>query len=328
VSSPATPTRPASRNTGGSPGGRRDLGLLVVLSVIWGSAFPVIRLGLLAGASPLVFGAARFAIAGAVMAAITVATRAARPDLRTLLGSALFGGALTIGAYAAFLYSGEQTVSGGLSSVLVATVPLWTALLGAAILTDERLNWLAGIGLLAGFAGVLVVFLPDVIAGGGDPRGEAMVLGAALSTSIGSVLVRRFVPAPPTMWGLTTEFGTAAALLAVFSLGPGVGASLPLNDATAGSLAYLAIGPSVVGYAIYFHLLHRGGPTRATLVAYLNPLTGITLGIVLLGENLSVSEVAGFLLIVAGVLLFQRERARVPVAGPVPTSTSRRTAGP
>jgi len=151
-----------------------------------------------------------------------------------------------------------------------------------------------------------------------------LVVAAAIATSLGSVLIRRFVPAPPTMWGLTTEFATASALLAVFSLGPGLGSALPINDATVGSLAYLAIGPSVVGYTIYFHLLHRGGPTKATLVAYLNPLTGITLGILLLGETLSVAEVAGFLLIVAGVLAFQRERARAPGAADPPDPPSAR----
>ncbi|MCI4324177.1 MAG: EamA family transporter, partial [Thermoplasmata archaeon] len=107
---------------------KNDWFLLGVLALLWGTAFPVIRIGLLAGASPLSFGAARFTIAAALMAVIAVTTRQRLPDARTLVLTAVFGGVLVIGAYAAFLYIGEETVSGGLSAVLISTVPLWTSM--------------------------------------------------------------------------------------------------------------------------------------------------------------------------------------------------------
>ncbi len=287
----------------------RDTALLVVLGAIWGSAFPVIRLGLLAGASPFAFGAARFALAAGITAMVAVARREPRPDGRTLALSAILGGGLLIGAYAGLLYVGEQTIGGGLAAVFVATLPIWTALVGFSILPGERFGSRGLAGTAVGFVGVVVLFLPDVLGRhGGEVGAAVLVLGAAVAASIGSILMRRSIRAAPTTWGLASEFALGALVLTIAAFVAGWPA-LPARPAVIGSLVYLVVGPSILGYGIYFGILHRAGPGRSNLVAYINPAFGVIVGLAL-GEALFPGELAGFALIVLGLALLQWDRAR------------------
>ena len=283
----------------------------MLLGVIWGSAFPVIRFGLLAGVSPLPLGAARFAVAAAIMLALSLRRREAWPTRRNALKLAVLGGALFVGCYAAFLNLGEQTISSGLSAVLVGTLPIWTALFGLAFLADERVGRLGVAGVACGFLGLMVLFLPNVATGFSSfTLGEVFVVAAAVSAGLGTVLIRRFVPGSPGTRGLTIEFLAAAALLAALSFLPGAGDSLPLNRNAILAILYLAVLPSGVGFAIYFELLGRVGAVGANLVSYVNPLAGIGIGVALLAEGVSLTEIAGFALVVVGLSLFQWQRAK------------------
>jgi probable blue pigment (indigoidine) exporter len=298
----------ATRPAHAEPLRRSDLLLLVLLGVIWGAAFPVIRLGLLAGASPLAFGFARFTGAAVVMALLALGSREKWPARRTLLASALFGGVLLIGGYAALLYLGEAVISAGLSSVLIATLPLWGALLGYGLIPGDRLAARGTLGLAVGFGGVVVLFLPDLAGGGASAlHGALLVIGAAVAAAAGSVLLRRWVTAPPSSWGLTTEFAAASILLGLLAFSIPGQAHIPWNTTVLLALLYLIALPSIVGYSLYFRLLHRVGPHRANLVTYVNPVAGIVVGVALLGESVSASELFGFLLIVAGLVLVRSD---------------------
>ncbi len=310
---------PASRLSG------EDLGWLVLLGVIWGSAFAVIRIGLLGGAAPLAFGVGRFALAAALMAAISIARRAPLPDRRALLRAALLGGTLFIGAYAAFLYVGEEAVSAGLASILIAGLPFWSVAFGYPLLPRDRLPGRALGGLAVGFAGVAVLFLPDLVHGASGQTFAALsVLLAGVFGALGSTAVRRWVDQPTGSWGLTAEFVAATAFLAVLAVAIPGQAVLPATWTVWGSLLYLAVVPSVVGYTIYFRVLVRGGPSRANLVAYVNPVAAVLLGVLLLGETVTVTELAGLGLIAAGLFVVQRSN---PALRPPPADSGGPPAG-
>ncbi|HXQ48455.1 MAG TPA: EamA family transporter, partial [Thermoplasmata archaeon] len=217
-----------------------DLGLLLLLGVLWGAAFPVIRIGLVAGASPFPFAAIRWVLAALLMTGIAAASRVALPDRRSLGVSALFGGAFMIAGYTGFLYWGEQTTPGGLSAVLVGTVPLASALFGYYILPLERFTWRGSLGVGLGFVGLVVLFLPDLRAGGPVAlAGELAVVGAAVMTAGGSVLLRRASRTAPGLWTLAAQFGAGAVLLSVLSVAVGDPLTLPENWNVGLSLAYL-----------------------------------------------------------------------------------------
>jgi drug/metabolite transporter (DMT)-like permease len=186
----------------GATGWDSNLALLLVLGAIWGAAFPVLRLGIVAGAASFPFAAVRWVLAAECVAVLAAASRTAWPDARTLVLSALFGGGVFVGGYATLLYWGEQSTSGGLSAVLVGTVLLASAALAYYLLPQERFSWRGSLGVCLGFVGVVLLFLPDLTGvSRGSFLGELAVVGAALSAA-----------------ALGTALGIVAAAVVYFAL--------------------------------------------------------------------------------------------------------------
>lgn len=288
-----------------------DALLLVATGALWGSAFIAIRAGLVAGASPFLYAAVRFLLATAIMGGIALATREPRPPLRGLLFSAALGAGFLMGGYSLFLYWGEETTSGSLAAILVATAPLQSALIAYPLLPDDRFGRLGIAGVLLGFMGVATIFLPQI---SGSPTGDAIraaaVFAAASLFSIGSVLLRRLGAGRQGPWQMTSQFAASAAFLGLAVAATPGPESFPLSPVTLGTVVYLAAGSSVLGYGLYFLLHHRVGPQRANLVAYVNPIVGVLLGVSLLGESVAVNEVIGFGLVIGGLAMLQLERRR------------------
>ncbi|MCI4321429.1 MAG: EamA family transporter [Thermoplasmata archaeon] len=285
---------------------RRTVALLVVLGLVWGSAYPVIRYGLLAGATPLAFALVRYALSAAAIAILAAATRVARPAPRALAMSALLGLPI-VGLYGLFLYVGEQWTSGGVAAILIGGVPFLTALFALPLLPGESLGRAGVLGLAIGFVGVVVlVFPPGGVVLATTIWGPIAVFAAAVSVAGGTVLLRRQRPEGETLWGLTVQFAAAtiflAAMLPLFERHP----ALPTTTPALLALAYLVALPSVVGYTLYFYLHHRVGPGRANVVAYVNPLAAVSIGTLLLGEPFQLWELAGFALIVIGLTILTR----------------------
>ncbi len=288
--------------------GESDLLLVVLLGVLWGSAFPVIRYGLLAGAPPLLFAAVRYALTAAVLVPIALVARSPRPTMASLWSPAVFGGILMIGGYGGLLYLGEESTSGGLAAILTASAPLASALFGLGLLPSERLGRWGLAGLLVGFGGVAVLVLPQL----GHPfasgfAGPALVVGAVLVFASGSVLLRRTARAAPTLWSLALQFSVAGALLGVVGAGIGEPITLGQTSMVVPSLVFLVIFPGVLGYTLYFRIHHRSGPTRANLVGYINPVTGVVVGLLVFGETVTGLEIGGMGLIALGLFLLQRD---------------------
>ena len=299
----------------GEPDARRTLLLLIVVGLIWGSAYPVIRFGIVSGATPITFAAVRYAFSAAAMAVLAILLAVRRPSARSLGTSALLG-IPVVGVYGLLLYVGEGTTSGGLASILIATTPLLTALFALPALPGERLPRLGYVGLVVGFVGAFVLVVPPPgIRLASSVWGPVEVVGAAISFAAGSVVLRRIRPEGETLWGVSVQFLTAAAVLGITLplLEPGAG--LPLTGSVLLSLAYLVALPSVAGYALYFYLHHRVGPGRANVVAYVNPIAALTIGILVFAEPFRWWELAGFGLVLIGLTLLTRAK-RPPAPAP------------
>lgn len=294
---------------------------VIILGLIWGSAYPVIRYGLVEGATPIAFAAVRYALSAAALAALAAALRVPRPSLRSLGLSAVLGVPI-LGLYGLFLYLGETTTSGNLASILIGAVPLLTALFALPILPRETLRGTGYLGLIVGFVGVFVlVFPPDGIVLASTVTGPVLVVAAAVSFAFGSVLLRARRPEGENLWGVAVQFGVATLLLAAVLPILEPRAALPGTPAVLGSLLYLVLLPSTAGYALYFSLHHRVGPGRANLVAYVNPVAAIAIGTIAFGEPFVWWEIVGFVLILVGLtLVTQVGRVRRP--SPEPTARS------
>jgi probable blue pigment (indigoidine) exporter len=293
---------------------RWDLLALLIVGAAWGSAYPVIRAGIVAGAPPLVFAAVRYGGSALALLPIAYALRSPRPDARSFVVAVAYGGVLIIGLYGALLYLGEQSTSGGLSAVIAASATFWSVLFGFVLLPQERLRPWELAGLLVGFAGVAILVVPQIGTGGGID-GPLLVVAAIISFAIGGVLLRRAAPASPSLWTLSAQFAVAGGLVGGFSLALGEPWTLGHLSITGPALVYLVAVPSLLGYVLYFGLHHRVGPARANLVAYVAPVAGVLVALLVFAESVSLSELAGLGLIIVGLLIVHRVRARAPRVG-------------
>lgn len=290
----------------------RNGALFLVLAALWGSAFTAIKVGL-DFFPPVLFAAIRYDLAGLLIlgyaASVTDQWRPRTRDDWVLVG---IGGAFMIAGYHVFLFVGEQWTTSAAAAVIVSLSPVLTTGFARGLLPDERLDSTGFAGLLLGLAGVVVLSQPDPSSlPTDDVIGELLVLTAAASFALGSVLARRNSSdlGIETMEAWSMLLG--AALMHVISVGmaESVGDVHWTIDAIA-ALLYLSVMASAVGFLIYFDLLDRLGPIEINFVSYAAPVAAAVTGLSILGERPTFATALGFLLIVLGFALLKRQAIR------------------
>ena len=181
-----------------SPGPARLNGAFLLLTLIWGTTWAAIRLGL-EGLPPFTGVALRFLVAGTLLLALVPVFRVRFTWSRREVGLWLMNGALAFSASYSVVYWAEQYMPSGLAAVLFATYPLFVAGLAHLALPEERLTARATGGVLLGFLGVAVIFSDDLRAIGGESvRAVALLfLASPVVSAIATVAVKRWgAPAP------------------------------------------------------------------------------------------------------------------------------------
>lgn len=284
--------------------------------IVWGSTYLGIEL---AGETiPGVFGAGvRFTLVGLIMFGIVAWHRGsgALRIGRSELASAAVVGLLLPGANAV-LFVTEQHVPIGLTSLIIASVPLWVLLLRLAV--GERPDRVASLGLLVGFAGIAVLVRPG---GGSGPLGYLLLtVAAAISWAVGSFLSPRMAVPRDALVASGYETLIGGVVLAVIGLATTAPSRLDPSGWSTRSifgLVYLILVGSVVGYTAYAWLLGNAPLGQVATYAYVNPVVAIALGVIVLDEQLTLRVVLGALLILAAVaIVVRRESEAGEVVGP------------
>lgn len=286
----------------------RNLGLFLVLSALWGSAFMAIKAGLSAF-PPVLFAALRYDVAGVVMLGYA-ALRADRwyPRGRDEWATVAVGAALMIAAYHAFLFVGERGTTSAAAAVIVSLSPVLTTVFARGLLPEERLSAVGVVGIALGLVGVVAVAQPDpATLLTRETLPQLLVFAAALSFALGSV-VTTYIDASveiETMEAWSMLGG--AGLMHGVSLGLGESfAAITWSSTALWSLTYLSVGASAAGFLIYFDLLERLGPVEINLVSYVAPLFAAVTGFLFLEEVVDGWTAAGFCCIFLGFVLIKR----------------------
>jgi drug/metabolite transporter (DMT)-like permease len=300
------------------------------LGFAWGSSYLFIKIGV-ETLTPLTLVAGRLAIGAAVLAVVMVLARQALPRHRSayvhLLGVAMLGIVIPF-----FLITwGEQSISSALAAILNGTVPLFAVMLAAVILIDEPITTNRLVGLVVGFAGVVLITSPSFATGlDGSLAGQLALLGASVSYAAAGVYARRFVKGVAPLGSAFLEVGFAF----VISLGLAFAFENPLATrvevSTVVSVVWLGLIGSGLAFLGFFYLLNRWGATRTSMVAYLLPVVGVVLGVLVRNEAISLPVLGGMVLIIGGValanmrfgqrrLIGRRQPAAVSQEGAVPT---------
>jgi drug/metabolite transporter (DMT)-like permease len=291
--------------------------------IVWGSTFFAIRI--LIRTVPVFLAAGlRFTSAGLILLSWLFLKGTSRLDRLQWRNVGILGALLFLIPYGGLFWA-EKTLPSGVASVLVATIPLWTAFLEAVAFKANRLapGQLLEIGL--GFAGVIVVATGGNRAGGHFHLLPCLVLmGSSLSWSLGTVLSKRIGLPESKAMSSATQMLAGGGLLLVLSALTGEFRETPTpNLPAAWALVYLVTAGSIGGFTAYIWLLGRMPATTVASYAYVNPVVALLLGHVLGDEEISFQTLWGSAVIVLSVILLLRgQRVR---STPMSASVSVRT---
>jgi len=302
---------------------RRGWLLFAAMGVIWGIPYLLIKVA-----------------DGGVSVPVLVCTRVALGSL-LLLPAAIRGGHLRalkgyVGWLAAFtmfeivgpfalLSNAEKHLPSSTSGLLVAAVPIFSALLAWLTRSGDRLTPIRWLGLAIGLGGVALLAGPS--AGQVGPLPVIQVLLTALGYAIGPLIANRKLSSLPPVAVNAVCLGAAAVIYAPF-------AALTWPDKVPSVevlLALAALGAicTAAGFLVFFRLIAEVGPARATVITYVNPAVAVALGVLILGEHLTPAIGASFVLILGGSVLATRAgsaRATPPPEGTMVAGESVTTA--
>lgn len=213
-----------------------------------------------------------------------------------------------------FLISwGEQTIDSAVASILDATVPLFTILIAHFLLPDDKMTLPKVLGLIVGFAGIIVLMSKDMNASSSSLLGQLAVIVASLFYAISSVYARKVTEDTP---GILRSAGPLVSATAIMWLGTFVFESpvhVPQLGITWVALLFLGVVGSGVAFVMAYYLIHEIGPTRTTMVTYLFPLGGVILGVTFLNEQLTWHVIAGAILIIASLAIANMKSKKLEV---------------
>jgi drug/metabolite transporter (DMT)-like permease len=279
---------------------RTDWTSLLILSILWGGSFFFVEVAL-TGLPVMTIVWARVALAAVILAVVVRLSGVAVPSRALWPALAVMGLFNNVVPFTLFVTAQGQ-ITGALASVLNATTPLFTVLVAHLATQDERITGAKAAGLGLGFAGVVVMLAGEGL--GGDGVAMLACLMAALSYGVAGVWGRRFRArgVAPLATALGQVTASSVMLLPVWLWADAPWAMAMPGLRPVAAVVGLAGLSTALAYVLFFRVLASAGATSLSLVTFLIPVSATALGWALLGERLTVQDVAGFALILAGLL--------------------------
>ena len=295
---------------------------LGTIYIVWGSTYLGIKYAI-DTIPPFLMGSLRFLVAGGVLYLLAIRssdTRGDRVGARQWMAALLIGGALLVGGNGGVILA-EQYAPTGVVALLVATAPLWMAIIDRVVF-GRRLPVLVIVGLLIGFGGVAFL-IGSPGAGHINLFGAALALAAPVCWASGSVFTRHVkLPKRPLVTA-GMEMLWAGLVFAVASVVTGELGRLHWQHVSTTSivaLLYLIVLGSLVGFSAYVWLLRSAPLSLVSTYAYVNPVVAVILGGIFLGEAITARLVIAGGIIVLAVALIVVARSRAASQARVPVS--------
>jgi len=284
----------------------------ITVCIIWGTTYLGIHVALETVPVLLVAGL-RWMAAGVIMSGLMLATGRGLPKPRLWGPLALLGFLMNIVGNGFVVYA-QQYVASGLTAVLIATTPFWSALLERLLPDGERFTTRSLTGLALGFSGIIVLVWPEMTHGGAS--GRAFIIGvvaiqlACIGWVIGTSYAKRHELGDNPFPSTALQMVFSGIMLLTAATVHGDWAQLSFTPRTIAAMAYLSIAGSLIAYSAYIYAIQHLPLQLVSLYAYINPMIAVALGTLLLNEPLSARIVVAAILVFAGTWIVGRREKR------------------
>jgi drug/metabolite transporter (DMT)-like permease len=307
----------------GAPSRGRIWTVLGALYFVWGTTY----LGIYEvnrTIPPLIGAGFRFVVAGGLLYALARVRAGEHPRLRQWRGAAIVGAFLLLGGNGGVAWAQYLGVPTGVTSLLIALIPMWLALIDRVVLRSGPIGWRVSVGLLAGFGGEALLVGSAATEGDVPLDGMLVAVTASLAWAVGSLYARTApLPRAPLLGSGMQQLAGSGVILAV-AAATGAFGELDVGAIAPRSwlgLLWLILAGSFVGFSAYLWLLRNVRTSLVSTYAYVNPIVAVFLGWLVLGEQLTGRTYLAAAVVLSGVALIisagsaSRRGAGEPAAG-------------
>jgi len=289
----------------------KTVGAFATIYLVWGSTFLAIRIGV-HEVPPFLLAALRFSVSGLALFGWATARGEAAPTARQWLSISVLALLMFVLDYG-LLFWAEQFVPSGLSAVMLATIPAFTALFEIVLLRTQKLTVNLALALLIGFAGVAVLVSPALNLGGAPiaASGAIALTIAAATWSLASVLTRKLELPPSRPLTSGAEMLAGGILLLTVSAAAGEFPRFHFSAVSTGAwlaLLYLIVAGSIFAFTAWLWLMHHESPTKVGTYAYVNPVVAVLIGYFLGDEAIGPRTIAGTLCVMISVIAITTQK--------------------
>ena len=285
---------------------RRNLILFILAGFLWGIPYLFIRVAVDSdnGFSPALVVFGRVFIGALILIPISIYDKSFFSAIKGWKYIAVYALFEMVGPWI-LIGTAEQKISSGLAGLLVSSVPIFSTLIASAY--GDKSVWQPRrlFGIVVGFLGVFLLVGIESFTGSSDPISILMILAAALGYAFAVIYITRKMPG---VSGVAIN-GIAMAMTAVF-YSPALVFLWPdraVSHNAIYSLIALGVFSTGIAFAVFFTVMAEIGPTRASLVTYMNTAFAVVLGVIILNEPLTVGIIVGLPLVLVGSYLASRK---------------------
>ncbi len=294
--------------------------VFILLSLIWGSTWLFVKLGL-AVLPPFTFAGLRFGASALLLWIIAGLRKSEIPrtwaQWRVIIWIGFTGMSINYG----LIFWGGKYISSGLAAVLQAMIPAFGLVLAHYYLPGERITLRKALGIATGIVGVALIFSNQFkLAGTMALAGSAALLLSALMVATTNIIVKAHARAlDPIVMAAGQMTVGVIPLFVAGAIWEGNPLDFPWNRTAVLSLLYLVVIGSTLAFVLFYWLIRQVAVTKTMLISLLTPVIAVALGMMILGEQLTWQIAVGTFLILAGVgaivgeqLIAKYLRAAVP----------------
>ncbi len=277
----------------------------IAFAFMWSSAFTSARI-IVASAPPITTLALRFLISGLFAVLIARALgqtwRLTPSQTRATIVFGICQNALYLGLN----FVAMQTVEASLAAIIASTLPLLVALAGW-LFRREKLGTLPTAGLMMGFAGVVIIMWGRTGSGTTDILGVVYCIAGVMALTIATLSVRNATAGGNMLMVVGLQMLVGASALALIG-GATETWEVVMSWQLVAAFLYTTLVPGLAATLVWFMLVNRIGPVKSAAFHFLNPIFGVTIAAIILGENLSPTDLSGVVVITIGILCVQLKR--------------------